>query len=167
MKTNRIVRLSLSILMLLPVALLAQDRKDKIETMHIAYLSQRLNLTSAQAEKFWPIYNEFRAEQDKLRKERMDNMQTVRKAGGIDSMSDADVQKLVNSETDIETKQLEVRKEYVVKFQQAIPLRKVAKFFVAEEEFKHYLLNELKHRDHDGRGRGDDDGPPPPPPGMN
>src|ERR1700759_1951829 len=110
MKTNRIAHLSLSILMLLPVALLAQDRKDKIETMHIAYLSQRLNLTSAQAEKFWPIYNEFRAEQDKLRKERMDNMQTVRKAGGIDSMSDADVQKLVNSETEIETKQLEVRK---------------------------------------------------------
>ena len=161
MKTNRIIRLSLSILMLLPVALLAQDRKDKIETMHIAYLSQRLNLTSAEAEKFWPIYNEFRAEQDKLRKERMDNMQTVRKAGGIDSMSDADVQKLVNMETEIETKQVELRKEYVVKFQQAIPLRKVAKFFVAEEEFKRYLLNELKRRDRNGRGMGDDDGPPP------
>lgn len=160
MKTNRIARLSLSILMLLPVALLAQDRKDKIETMHIAYLSQRLNLTTTEAEKFWPIYNEFRTEQDKLRKERMDNMQTVRKSGGLDSMSDADVQKLVNMETEIETKQLELRKEYVVKFQQAIPLRKVAKFFVAEEEFKRYLLNELKRRDHNGRGMGDDDGPP-------
>jgi hypothetical protein len=164
MKTNRIIRLSLSILMLLPVALLAQDRKDKIETMHIAYLSQRLNLTSAEAEKFWPIYNEFRAEQDKLRKERMDNMQHVRRAGGIDSLSDAEVQKLISSETDIETKQVEVRKEYAVKFQQAIPLRKVAKFFVAEEEFKRYLLNELKRRDHEGKGR-DEDGPPPP--GMN
>ena len=164
MKTNQIIRLSLSILMLLPVALLAQDRKDKIETMHIAYLSQRLNLTSAEAEKFWPIYNEFRTEQDKLRKERMDNMQHVRRAGGIDSLSDAEVQKLIGSETDIETKQLEVRKEYVVKFQQVIPLRKVAKFFVAEEEFKRYLLNELKRRDHEGKGR-DDDGPPPP--GMN
>lgn len=168
MKTNHIIRLSLAIIMLLPVALLAQqDRKDKIETMHIAYLSQRLNLTPAEAEKFWPIYNEFRAEQDKLRKERMDNMQAVRRAGGIDSMSDADVQKIINVETGIETKQLEVRKDYVVKFQQAIPLRKVAKFFVAEDEFKRYLLNELKRRDHEGRGRDDEDGPPPPPPGMN
>lgn len=165
MKTNRIARLSLLLVMLMPVALFAQNRKDKIETMHIAYLSQRLDLTPSEAEKFWPIYNEYRAEQDKLRKERMDNMQTVRRAGGIDSMSDADVQKIINIETGIETQQLELRKDYVVKFQQAIPLRKVAKFFVAEDEFKRFLLNQLKRRDRDGRGRGDDDGPPPP--GMN
>jgi len=62
MKTNRTFRLFLLIMM--PMAVFAQDRqqdrKDKIETMHIAYLSEKLNLTSGEAEKFWPVYNEYK-----------------------------------------------------------------------------------------------------------
>jgi TolA-binding protein len=148
--------------MLLPMAVFAQDRqqdrKDKIETMHIAYLSEKLNLTSGEAEKFWPIYNEYKAEQDKLRKQRMDNVQAVIKADGVDNMSDADVQKLITDETDLETHQLDLRKEYITKFQQAIPIRKVAKFFIAEDEFKRYLLNQLrKRREQNGGGMGNDD----------
>jgi len=160
MKTNHVFRLPLLILMLLPVAIFAQgkqDKKDRIETMHIAYLSEKLNLSSAEAEKFWPIYNEYKTAQDKLRKERMDNIQSVKRAGGVDSISDADAQKLIAAETDFETHQLDLRKEYVTKFQQAISIRKVAKFFIAEDEFKRYLLNELKHRDHEGRDRDNDE----------
>ena len=157
MKTKYILRFLLSFLMLLPIATIAQDRKDKIETMHIAYLSQKLDLTSAEAEKFWPIYNEYKADQDKLRQQRMDNVQAVKKAGGVDNMSDAEVQKLITDETDLETSQLELRKEYITKFQQAIPIRKVAKFFIAEDEFKRYLLNQLrKRREQNGRGMDDD-----------
>lgn len=160
MKTNHFFRLLLLFLALAPVALAAQpqDKKDRIETMHIAYISQRLNLTPAEAEKFWPIYNEYKAEQDKLRKEHTDNIQAVKKAGGIDSISDAEARKLIDNEIDFETRELALRKEYVEKFQQAIPLRKVAKFFIAEDEFKRYLLNKLKHhgpppgRDDDERG---------------
>jgi hypothetical protein len=148
--------------MLLPAALFAQDnqdnRKDRIETMHIAYISQKLNLTSEEAEKFWPVYNQYKADMDQLRKERQDNVEAVKKAGGIDNMSDADIQKLIASETDIETRQLELRKQYVTKFQQVIPISKVAKFFIAEDEFKRYLLNQLSKRrgDRGGRGRDDD-----------
>jgi len=160
MKTKYILRFFMSLLLLMPVAVFAQDqdRKDKIETMHIAYLSEKLNLTSTEAEKFWPIYNQYKAGRDQLRKQRMDNVEAVKKAGGVDNMSDAEVQKLIADETDLETRELELRKEYVTKFQQAIPTRKVAKFFIAEDEFKRYLLNQLrKRREQNGRGMNDDD----------
>jgi hypothetical protein len=158
MKTKHILRFLLSFMMFLPVAIFAQDRKDKIETMHIAYLSQKLNLTSAEAEKFWPIYNQYKAAQDQLRKQRMGNVEAVKKAGGVDNMSDGEVQKLIVSETDLESRELDLRKEYITKFQQAIPVRKVAKFFIAEDEFKRYLLNQLrKRREQNGRGAEDDD----------
>jgi len=150
--------------MMLPIALFAQDkqgnRKDRIETMHIAYLSEKLNLTSAEAEKFWPVYNQYKAEQDQLRKERQNDVQSVKQAGGIDNMSDADVQKLIANETDFETRQLDLRKKYVAKFQDVISARKVAKFFISEDEFKRYLLNQLrKRRGQNGGGRDDDEGP--------
>jgi TolA-binding protein len=160
MKSKQKNRFFLSLLIFLPMAMFAQDRqdrKDRIETMHIAYLSQRLNLTSDEAEKFWPIYNQYKTDKDALRKQRQDDLQAVKKAGGIDNMNDADVQKLIANETDFETHELDMRKQYVVKFQQAVPIRKVAKFFIAEDEFKRYLLNQLKQRkEHGGRDWGND-----------
>ena len=149
--------------MLIPFALTAQDkqdnRRDRIETMHIAYLSDKLNLTSEEAEKFWPVYNQYKAEEDQLHKQRQQNIETVKKAGGIENMSDADVQKIIADETDLETRQLDLRKQYVGKFKVVIPIRKVAKFFIAEDEFKRYLLNQLGKRrgDRGGRGRDNDE----------
>lgn len=161
MRTKYILHFSLFLLMLLPFFSYAQDkqdRKDRVETMHIAYLSDKLNLTSAEAEKFWPIYNQYKADQDALRKQRQNDIQAVKKADGIDNMSDADVQKLISDETDFETHELDLRKQYVEKFRQVIPVRKVAKFFIAEDEFKRYLLNQLKkRREQNGRGRDDDE----------
>ena len=34
-----------------------KESKEKIRTLKIAYISNQLNLTSNEAEKFWPIYN--------------------------------------------------------------------------------------------------------------
>jgi hypothetical protein len=158
---NHIFSLLLPVVMLFPAYGFAQDkpdRKDKLETMHIAYLTQKLDLTTEEAEKFWPVYNQYKADMEQLRKERMDNVEAVKKAGGIDNMSDGDVQKLIASETDIETRQLDLRKQYVEKFKQVIPVRKVAKFFIAEDGFKRYLLNQLRQRrERNGRGGGDDE----------
>lgn len=162
MKPNLTIRFLMSLVLLMPFAVFAQDikpdRKDKVETMHIAYLTQKLDLTPAEAEKFWPVYNQYRTDMDALRKQRMDNIEAVKKAGGVDNMSEDDVKKLIASETDIETRQLDLRKQYITKFQTVIPIRKVAKFFVAEDGFKRYLLNQLKQRrERNGRGPGDDD----------
>lgn len=164
MKSKYLFSFLVSMIMLFPLALFAQpdnkqDRKDKIETMHIAYISQRLNLTPEEAEKFWPVYNQYKADIDELRKQRQSNVQAVKQAGGIDNMSEADVQKLIADETSLETRELDLRKQYVEKFKGVIPIRKVAKFFVAEDEFKRYLLNKLRERrERNGMGR-DDDGP--------
>jgi len=131
----------------------AQDRKDKIENMHTAYLTEKLNLSPDEAQKFWPVYNQYRTELGELQKQRRHNAQTIKDAGGIDNMSDADVQKLITNEIDIKSRELDLHKKYVVKFEEVISLKKVAKLFIAEEQFKLYLLQQLKNRRHGGNGQ--------------
>ena len=165
METKHFVLFFMSFLLSLPVVVFAQDnkqdRKDKVETMHIAYITQKLDLTSQEAKNFWPVYDQYKSDRDQLRKQRQDNVEAVKKVGGIDNMSDGDVQKLIASETDLETRELDLRKEYVGKFQQVLPIRKVAKFFIAEDEFKRYLLNQLsRRREHAGRGWDSDESAP-------
>ena len=46
-----------------------EKRKEKVEALKRSYYSEKLALTPAEAEKFWPIYNEFSKKEDALRKE--------------------------------------------------------------------------------------------------
>ena len=125
-----------------------QNRRDRIEAMHTAYITEKLNLSPEEAQKFWPVYNQYRNGLDKLQQQCRDNANMVKNAGGIDNMSDANVQKLITNEIDIKSRELDLRKEYVVKFEEVLPLKKVAKLFIAEEQFKIYLLNQLRNRRH-------------------
>ena len=45
-----------------------EKRKEKVEALKRGYFSEKLELTPAEAEKFWPIYNEFSKKEDALRK---------------------------------------------------------------------------------------------------
>ena len=45
-----------------------EKRKEKVEALKRSYYSEKLALTPAEAEKFWPIYNEFKKKEDALRK---------------------------------------------------------------------------------------------------
>ena len=127
-------------------------RGENIESLHTAFITEKLNLSPEEAQKFWPVYNQYHTEAEALKKQRGENREMVTKAGGIDNMSDADVQKLIANESDIETREVDLRKQYVVKFEQVIPARKVAKFYIAEEEFKLYLLKQLGNNRRGGGG---------------
>ena len=34
-------------------------KKEKMEAMRVGFITQKLDLTSEEAQKFWPVYNEF------------------------------------------------------------------------------------------------------------
>ena len=44
-----------------------QDRNERIEATRIAFITERLNLSSKEATVFWPVYNEFSNQLKKIR----------------------------------------------------------------------------------------------------
>lgn len=71
------------------------EREEKIEKFKIAFITERLDLTVEEAQKFWPVYNQFNNEMKELRK--------FRKPGAdfkeeLKNMSDADVEKMIDTE---------------------------------------------------------------------
>ncbi len=124
----------------------AQDRRNRLNDLHTSYITEKINLTDAEAQKFWPVYDDYRSAKDELKKQRDDDKAMVNKAGGFDKMTDAQVQKWIADETDERTRELDLEKQYLVKFEQVLPIRKVAKFYLAEDEFKIYLLKQLIRR---------------------
>lgn len=119
-------------------------RKDKIEAMKIGFLTQRLNLTPEEAQKFWPVYNRFNDEMERVRKG--NRAKLMEEAGEMDNMSDVEAEKALNDMIASRAAELEIIKKYTAEFKKVLPAQKVVKLFVAEQAFKRELLKKLKEQ---------------------
>jgi hypothetical protein len=100
------------------------DKEEKIRALEVAFISRKLNLSTDEAQKFWPVYNEYKTE-----------MRGV--IGPKNKRKEIDV-------LDKEEKVLVVRKKYNDRFKQAVGENKTNQFFQAEHEFRGVLLNRIK-----------------------
>ncbi len=120
-------------------------RSEKIDALKAAFITKQLDLTPEEAEKFWPVYNQYQKEIEALNQSRMANTNNMKP--DIDNMSDADVNKMIENELAYEQQQLDIRKKYVALFEKVLSVKKVAKLFQAEKDFKLFLLHQMSHQD--------------------
>ena len=81
---------TLIIAMLCPLFMLAQNHKmdkkrEKIEVQKIAFITKQLDLTPEEAQKFWPVYNQFSDAKKQLHKQHKENRKD------IDNLSDSEI----------------------------------------------------------------------------
>lgn len=115
----------------------AQPSKNKFETHRIAFITQRLNLTPEEAQQFWPVFNQFTEKMQQIR-----NSSKPEKP--IEELGDADTEKIILTEFDKEARELELKKEYYQKFKKVISVKKIAKLYRAERDFKALLLERIQ-----------------------
>lgn len=106
-------------------------KAQQIETLKIAFISNRLALTPEEAQKFWPVFNQYSIEFKQLRKE-------------YNGLPDKD-------ELKWEEAQLNLRKKYKPEFLKCIPQQKFDKMLRVEKEWKEKVKQELQRRQNQGR----------------
>jgi len=103
-----------------------EKREEKIQSLEIAFISRKLSLNPDEAQRFWPVYNEYKKE--------------VRQTAQLQKTSpDRDV-------LDFEQKMIDIRKKYRDQFAGAIGKERMNRFFKAEHEFRAVLLNRIKNQ---------------------
>lgn len=116
--------------------------RERVEAMKVGFLTQRLNLTPEEAKVFWPVYNKYQDELEALRKSRRENLANAKM--NFDDMAEKDVEKAVDTELGFRQSELDLLKKYHGQFKQTLPIKKVAKLYRAEEDFKRELLDRIK-----------------------
>ncbi len=115
--------LVLSFLLFTFAVLHAQDdnnpRGEKIEALKIAFITQKLNLSSDEAQKFWPVYNQYQQE--------------IRNINGSEVIEN-------------EEQLLNIRKKYKPSFEKILGPQKLNNLFNAERDFRTVLIRRLKNR---------------------
>ena len=101
-----------------------QKEAGRLQAYKIAFLTKKLNLTSEEAQKFWPIYNKYEAE-----------LRSARREG-----------RASKKEIETEEKILNIRKKYNGEFEKALPKEKVNELFKSEREFGNSVQREMMER---------------------
>ena len=128
-----------------------KGHKEKIKLLKISYLTEQLDLTSLEAEKFWPVYNEhsknildFMAKKsDAIKKE----LSVVKE---IDSINEKKALTLFNLTQYLERKKFEERENYIKKLKAILPIKKILKLQIAEKEFGRKLMRKYRHKNNKG-----------------
>ena len=127
-----------------------QGRMSQLENAKIAYITEKISLTQDQAQRFWPIYNEFTAKRRDLNR-RMRETRT----NDPDALSDAQVKESLTQALNLRQQEVNLEKEYFEKFQKVLSIRQVGKLYQAERQFtKEVIKRVADHRDGAAPGPG-------------
>lgn len=118
--------------------------KERLQTLRIAYFSEKLNLTPVEAQQFWPVYNGFAEEVDKLREERFKILGDLKH--NFDSKTDTELEKAADKHIELFEKEVALQRKYHSKFKEVLPIAKVLSLYKAEKEFPRWLLKQVRER---------------------
>lgn len=126
-------------------ALSAQPSDKEMERLHslkIAFLTDKLDLKPEQAQKFWPVHNEYEKQLREYQIERRELLLSIRKG----KLSDEQIEENIVKSFEIEEKSLKLKKEYHKKFSEILNVHQLAELYVAEQEFQRRVIKELHKR---------------------
>ncbi|MBP7821774.1 MAG: hypothetical protein KA010_02545 [Saprospiraceae bacterium] len=115
-----------------------QRKADKIESLRIAFITDKLELTPEESQRFWPLYREYSDKQHALKKEGRMSMKD------LDNMSDSEAERMAENHLEIQRKSDILKEEYYKKFKMVLPIKKVIKLQQAEREFKQMLMERMQ-----------------------
>ncbi len=140
---------SLTVLLLISVTVFSQNdafqkRLNNLRSQKIAFITQRLNLTTEEAQLFWPVYNELAQKKDKLNKRRKEISFELR--NNWNGISEQDKESLSDEFVLLKLKEAKLEVEYHEKFKKVLDVDKVLKLYQSEMAFKNYLINKIKNQ---------------------
>lgn len=141
----------LAALLMIPLSKLnAQNPSlEKFNTYKIGFFTKKMNLTSQEAEKFWPVYNEYQKQKIKLQRDRFmiirdfNQNESTLDNNQLTTMGDKLI-KDIAEESDLQV-------AFHRKIKEILPPDKVIRYYQAENQYKIQLLRELQGNRQGGR----------------
>ncbi|WP_083325960.1 hypothetical protein [Hymenobacter coccineus] len=114
------------------------DRLSQLDNARIAFFTSRLSLTQDQAQRFWPVYNEFIA-----RRRALNRASRPLKREQIEALTDQQIRDNLTQTYATRQQELNLEKEYFDRFQKVLSLRQVAQLLAAERDFTREVIRRV------------------------
>ena len=114
--------------------------RERVRAEKVAFLTEEIDLTESEAQVFWPI---------EIQKAQRDGFEAVKNAydamakGVEEKKGSKEMEKLVKAYIDAKEKNEGIETKYLNKLLKVLPAEKVARYYVAEEKFRHQQIGRL------------------------
>lgn len=124
-----------------------QMNREKIKLLKTSYITDALDLTQDEAEKFWPVYNKYT---DKIQNAKFQLesqfFRNIRNSGGIDAISEEKAVEILNASIELEQEISHEKVEMMKALTKVLPAKKIIKLQKAERDFNKRVLQEYGKR---------------------
>lgn len=117
---------------------------EKLNAYKIGFLTKRLNLTSKEAEKFWPVYNKYQDDRSRIQVERQEINRNFNQ--NELNMTDREMTEAADMLISLEVREAALTQEFHNKIKGVLPPVKVIRLYQAENQYRLQLLKELQER---------------------
>ena len=114
-----------------------QQWREKVRAEQVSFLSSELELSEAEAQAFWPVFNDIQSQRHEAFKASGEAFKALKEAQG------KDVEKLLDAYLAAKKKAESVDEQALARYKKVLPIEKVAKLVVAEEKFRHRQIGRL------------------------
>jgi len=122
------------------------EKREKIKAYKVSFLTTELELTSNEAEKFWPIYNAFDDKQYELRHEKMKTYFRKLNDDSVNSLSEKEAATLLSQIESTDKELYFLREKYMSNLRKVLSAKKILKLKKSEDDFNRKLLKQYKEK---------------------
>ncbi|HAM10760.1 MAG: hypothetical protein A2X04_06835 [Bacteroidetes bacterium GWF2_41_9] len=132
------------IILLLPLTVISAQNanRERLEAYRIGFFTKKLSLTSGEAEKFWPIYNDYQKQKNDLQIKRRDLIRDFNQ--NESTLNDKELTEIGDNLVSTLSVETEMARTFHIKLKELLPPDKVIRYYQAENQWKAQLLNELQ-----------------------
>ncbi len=116
----------------------------RVKAARVAYLTERLGLSTGESEQFWALYNEYEDEQRAVRRQ-------YRPGKAVEQMTNEEAEVHLSAQMEKEEALLGLRRDYYSRMLKVVPARKLVLLEKADREFRLELVRKMRDR-REGRG---------------
>lgn len=118
--------------------------QEKVRSEKVAFITSELELTSDEAQVFWPVYNQIAADKTAAQKASRDAYNALKKAIEEGTASDKEINDLLNAYLASKDLCQKVCQDNADRYRKVLPDKKVAKLYIAEEKFRRQHIRSMK-----------------------
>ena len=143
-------RLMMTVLLMLGVSgmIKAQENhRERIRAYKTAHITQQLDLSVKEAEKFWPVYNAYYKEMFILKVLKVKaEKKRIKEKGGMDALNDKEANDVLAVMIQNEKEIIKIKEKLYKDLSKILPSKKLLKLYKAEMDFNKKLLSEYRRK---------------------
>ncbi|WP_299682199.1 sensor of ECF-type sigma factor [uncultured Dokdonia sp.] len=128
-----------------------RPNKEKIKALKIAHITERVALSTKEAQAFWPVYNTYEDNMESLRRQERKLLGNLK--SNFEQLTEAESEAALNKLSKFSKDKLNKKERLITELKGIISSKKILTLLKAEEDFKRDLLRKLKERRRDFGGR--------------